>query len=92
MNNTASILQNGWWKCGSTGVIHQWGVINRAYDETRIYFPINFPHNCLNVQLTLSSISGRSSDNIVAKDITSTGFTYYAHGGEAQSYWFAIGY
>ncbi|CDL85019.1 gp53-like domain-containing protein [Xenorhabdus szentirmaii] len=92
MDNTALKLQDGWWKCGSTGIIHQWGVIDRVSDETRVYFPMLFSHACFNVQLTLSRISGGSDDNIVAKSLSTSGFTYYAHGGEAAAYWFATGY
>ncbi|CDL86622.1 gp53-like domain-containing protein [Xenorhabdus cabanillasii] len=90
--NTALKSANGWWKCGSTGIIYQWGAINRVSDYTRVYFPILFPNACFNVQLTLSEISGKSDTNTVARDLSTSGFTYQALSGEKASYWFAIGY
>ncbi|MBS9423901.1 gp53-like domain-containing protein [Photorhabdus caribbeanensis] len=47
--NTASLVAtNGWWKCGDTGIIYQWGKSPEEINETSntYYFPIAFPSTC----------------------------------------------
>ena len=45
--NTALIDVNGWWKCGDTGLIIQWGIASGA-DGTRNYpLPTQFPNKGL---------------------------------------------
>ncbi|AWK41768.1 hypothetical protein GPY51_04480 [Photorhabdus laumondii subsp. laumondii] len=47
--NTASLrTTNGWWRCGDTGLIYQWGQSPEEIDETSniYYFPIVFPSTC----------------------------------------------
>ncbi|MCA6221908.1 pyocin knob domain-containing protein [Photorhabdus antumapuensis] len=91
--NTALKSVNGWWKCGSTGVIYQWGIVNWAAYDTQVNFPIQFPNACVNVLLTLSNKSHlQSSYNVVARQLSVTGFSYWAYQTEISAYWFAIGY
>ena len=45
--NTASKAENGWWKCGDTGIIYQWGKKTITYNDYFINFPIAFPNKLL---------------------------------------------
>ncbi|MEX9897979.1 gp53-like domain-containing protein [Proteus mirabilis] len=48
--NTANKAQSGWWKCGDTGLIYQWGVVTGCTTRTDSRaFPIPFPNKCLSV-------------------------------------------
>ncbi|NHB61196.1 gp53-like domain-containing protein [Photorhabdus sp. RW14-46] len=53
--NTANKVVNGWWKCGDTGIIIQWGQANGcgAINDYR-YFPISFPNACFQIVATYS--------------------------------------
>ncbi|OHY48212.1 hypothetical protein BBX45_11120 [Proteus mirabilis] len=50
LKNTISKLDNGWWKCGDTGLIYQYGIVSGCVssDESRS-FPIPFPNKCLSM-------------------------------------------
>lgn len=60
--NTASRAVNGWWKCGSTGVIIQWGQIPAASGErvVAVTFPVAFP----NAVCSMSGIIANPSENV----------------------------
>ncbi|WP_414477538.1 gp53-like domain-containing protein [Photorhabdus khanii] len=90
--NTASKAANGWWKCGDTGMIYQWGEVTRTDNDTRVNFPILFPTKCINVQISMSFRPYSSSSNISAYNVTTNGFTYYGEANELRSFWFAVGY
>lgn len=91
--NTATRSMNGWWQCGNTRITYQWGIVTRIANETNVYFPISFSEVCWNVQLTVSNINGQASGaNILVKNLSTSGFTYYSEVGENSAYWFAIGY
>jgi phage-related tail fiber protein len=48
LKNTANKSESGWWKCGDTGLIYQWGKISGSTSETDTRnFPIKFPNKCL---------------------------------------------
>ncbi|MDE9543880.1 phage tail protein [Xenorhabdus bovienii] len=43
MKNTANLSPTGWWKCGTTGVILQWGHVNiHKSAELYVEFPLTF--------------------------------------------------
>lgn len=45
---TAQFGATGWWRCGDTGFIRQWGVSRIPYDsEAWVTYPIAFPNMCL---------------------------------------------
>ncbi|CDG97724.1 putative phage tail fiber protein [Xenorhabdus bovienii str. puntauvense] len=46
--NDAKLDQNGWWKCGDTGVILQWGYTEKKLAESSetITFSTEFPRQC----------------------------------------------
>ncbi|MDX7989452.1 hypothetical protein FE392_19555, partial [Xenorhabdus sp. 12] len=41
--NTAQKEPNGWWKCGDTGMIIQWGITNGSSGTKDVALPITFP-------------------------------------------------
>ncbi|PHM43062.1 phage tail protein [Xenorhabdus szentirmaii] len=64
MQNTANISK-GWWKCGDTGLIIQWGVAYSGISSTPGHenwyqsrstfdFPIQFPNKCLSLTNSIS--------------------------------------
>ncbi|WP_256125132.1 gp53-like domain-containing protein [Photorhabdus luminescens] len=90
--NTATKATKGWWKCGDTGVIFQWGMVERKNDKTAVNFPIAYPNKCFNIQLTLGNAYSNSASNIVAYEANNSGFVYIAYSQEVWAYWFAMGY
>lgn len=98
--NTALKLKNGWFKDADTGIIYQWGQIDRMYsNELRtINFPITFPSECLNITGSQKNESVSYADNAIGfYAVTKSNFKCISNdsGGEAgnMSYnWFAIGY
>ncbi|WP_323838448.1 gp53-like domain-containing protein [Photorhabdus africana] len=56
--NTANKVVNGWWKCGDTGIIIQWGQANGCgtINDYR-YFPIPFPNACFQIVATYSEFN-----------------------------------
>lgn len=102
--NTASLSENGWWKCATTGVIHQWGTVNYSGNpgETSIWvnFPIAF-NNVLNIQLTRKvGAAGRADAdggaNIVTLENNRVQVDLQAYGLNSGNLrgvtWYAIGY
>ncbi|WP_422108953.1 gp53-like domain-containing protein, partial [Xenorhabdus bovienii] len=52
--NTANKSSSGWWKCGDTGIILQWGRVIDTPSEGRVVLPMRFPETTAFVQMTLS--------------------------------------
>ncbi|WP_334470859.1 gp53-like domain-containing protein [Arsenophonus sp. PmNCSU2021_1] len=53
--NTAHLVTNGWWKCGDTGLIRQWGITPPLY-AGQIYtltLPCPVPHAILSATATV---------------------------------------
>lgn len=93
LKNTSSFTGNsGWHKDNSSGLIIQWGIATRTSDDTLVFFPVNFPNACLNVQLTLQYVDGFHDQNIYAYSLTSPSFYLKAGSGERIVYYVAIGY
>jgi len=79
------------------GLIMQWGTtgVIPGPGTLAITFPIVFPSNCANVQLTIKDVSGDTSSTgiVSARSVTTTGFILY--NGEDPNMifnWLAIGY
>ena len=79
------------------GLIMQWGTtpVIAGPGTLAITFPIAFPSNCANVQLTIKDASGDTSSTgiVSARSVTTTGFILY--NGEDPNMifnWLAIGY
>lgn len=57
LKNTASLGPNGWWRCGETGRIKQWGLtLGASNNTTHRSFPIAFPNRCLSLVATRTSV------------------------------------
>lgn len=85
--NTASKAANGWWKCGSTGLIIQWGYVTSA--NNGVTFPIVFPSACQN--FTITNAHTRVDWCISLNTLSNTGATFYSE-NNGNMYWSAIGY
>lgn len=88
--NTASLGGNGWWKCGETGLVYQWGKLEVAGPGfTGITFPIAFPSICYNVQVSVIAAVVGADNYSSAQSFTRIGAVI----GRDQngSCWFAIG-
>ncbi|PQQ27692.1 gp53-like domain-containing protein [Photorhabdus hindustanensis] len=56
--NTANKVVNGWWKCGDTGIIIQWGLASGSVNVNDYRnFPIQFPNTCFQIVATYSSFN-----------------------------------
>ncbi|WP_442447114.1 gp53-like domain-containing protein [Providencia rettgeri] len=83
--NTALKAANGWWKCGDTGLIYQWGRITTVNNK----FPIAFPNAITSI--VISPTSGTlSSQRIGVFNITSFEATFEY--GNNTGFYFAVGY
>ncbi|WP_421589425.1 phage tail protein [Rahnella aceris] len=93
VNTNTANLGGGWWRCGDTGMIKQWGVVNKgSRGWSTVNFPIPFPSTCVNVQVTaINGGGGTFSDNFgTAQIINNIGFTCGQDSG--GSYWEATGW
>jgi phage-related tail fiber protein len=61
--NSASKAANGWWQCGSTGIIEQWvqGATMTSETTQTITFPKAFPSACLSVSVSTLNANGSSN-------------------------------
>jgi len=93
VNTNTANLGGGWWRCGDTGMIKQWGVVNKgSRGWSTVNFPIPFPSTCVNVQVTaINGGGGTFADNFgTAQIINNIGFT--CGQDSAGSYWEATGW
>lgn len=97
LKNTSSKLDNGWWKCGDTGLIYQFGVVSGCVnrDESRV-FTIPFPNKCLSIiggylneDEWGQGISMRIIDNKTFFSVVRSASGMWA---SARAYYIAIGY
>ncbi|MGZ7897232.1 phage tail protein [Haemophilus sp. SZY H56] len=90
--------KTGWIKLPS-GLIIQWGQtpVNHNGKSTDIVFPIAFPIQVINIQLTENQMRtvAENATHLVALDVTNTKFTFKMNSTghtNTSAYWFAIGY
>ncbi|MEY0278603.1 hypothetical protein AB7W07_01470 [Providencia rettgeri] len=84
--NTALKAANGWWKCGDTGLIYQWGIATHA---KKTMFPIAFPTACTQIVLGCNGVTGSSGyyyKTNVSFEVNTGG------GGSTSTSYLAIGY
>lgn len=92
---SGSLTQNGYQNFAG-GLLIQWGFSTPGSSGlTSIVFPIPFPANCFNVQVTVAGVSDGKRAAGVASTST-TGFSFYTgEGGNGNqafpAYWMAIG-
>ncbi|SFU62414.1 phage tail protein [Xenorhabdus koppenhoeferi] len=98
--NTELKAQNGWWKCGDTGIIFQWGYSKGLLGESRewITFPITFPAICfggLATPVMLNRTNGlvgayfAGADRLGAWVVIDQAQNTYE---ESKLFWWAVGY
>ncbi|WP_249216209.1 gp53-like domain-containing protein [Providencia rettgeri] len=88
--STASKTQSGWWKCGDTGMIIQWGRGNLSNETMKVIFPIAFPNECLTVSATNVSNTAMSSVNL--STLSRTECIIKCRTDPTTIRWMAIGY
>lgn len=89
IKNTASKAAAGWWKCGDTGIMHQWASPAwRAGQTLNFSFPVAFPNTVLAVLIT--DRAGYQSMGAINR--SRTGFTLSGNQNLLDFSYFAIGY
>ncbi|MFG6654875.1 phage tail protein [Scandinavium sp. M-37] len=60
--NSASKAANGWWQCGSTGIIEQWlqGATMTSEKTQAITFPKAFPSACLSISVSTLNVNNNT--------------------------------
>ncbi|MDB6372452.1 gp53-like domain-containing protein [Photorhabdus bodei] len=63
-SNKAILSVNGWWRCGDTGMIYQWGNVPIDDNQGKIVnLPISFPNELLSLHVTaISSAPNKNLD------------------------------
>ncbi|NDL00212.1 gp53-like domain-containing protein [Photorhabdus bodei] len=98
--NSASKAINGWWRCGDTGVIYQWGrtkVIDAGYIE-RIQLPISFSnkHYAVNINAIQSKMGFMGASVGYVNVIDNSSFdllnSWVNAKWDSPFFWIAIGY
>lgn len=90
--NTSSPGTGGWWKCGDTGFMLQWGTRSRVGEwNTQVNFPVKFPNTCSTVVASLNFSGQPGGRNIAVFNVNTSGFTCYMAEEERQIMWMAIG-
>lgn len=72
--NTASKGVNGWWQCGSTGIIEQWcqGATMTSETTQAITFPKAFPNACLRVTVSTVNVNKNTGTEGMFQSISQT--------------------
>ncbi|PQQ36520.1 hypothetical protein C6H68_18960 [Photorhabdus luminescens] len=97
--NMALKSTNGWWKCGDTGVIYQWGVtrVLEPLEIITVQLPVRFSNACVNVMLTVNRLGASGGiANGYSAVLSPSSFKLtndYANTGISVGYyWFVVGY
>ncbi|PLR30287.1 hypothetical protein CYR55_22290, partial [Chimaeribacter californicus] len=103
--NTAGLGTTGWWRCGSTGMIIQWGVVSMSSNPGEggayVNFPITFPNVCCVVspgRWASSDGSTHADGDLMIVATSQGGFTgstqqFSDSTADLRGYsWMAIGY
>ncbi len=65
--NSASKSTNGWWKCGDTGIIKQWGIVSVGDNSVvTANFPIPFPNGCKSLVVSARSQAANSANDVLS--------------------------
>jgi hypothetical protein len=76
------------------GILLQWGKSTSASGSQSITFPVAFPTNCFNVEITQTTTgsSASSAGAVVSSSVTQTGFSFITSSGSINGFfWLAIG-
>ena len=103
--NTAGLATTGWWRCGSTGLIIQWGSVsttaNPGEGGAYVNFPITFPNVCCVVspgRWAAAAGSVHADGDLMIVSTSQSGFTgstqqFSDSTSDLRGYsWMAIGY
>ncbi|EAV2732727.1 hypothetical protein EZL54_01250 [Salmonella enterica] len=75
----------------TSGLILKAAGVTFATEGDRVTFPEAFPNICRAVVLTLNGSAGETNRNIVATNVSRTGFSIARGSNEAGVFWMAIG-
>ncbi|NHB93557.1 gp53-like domain-containing protein [Photorhabdus cinerea] len=95
--NTANKVANGWWKCGDTGIIIQWGQANGSLNINDYRnFTIPFPNACFQIVATYADFYNFGS-GVAAVPISASQFIVTCRNSanaltNSAVRYFAIGY
>ncbi|PHM43762.1 phage tail protein [Xenorhabdus szentirmaii] len=91
-NNLAA--RDGWWQCGDTGLIYQYGYYAGQYQGNTVKFPMRFAKGCHIVVITSVSGSVENWDRTArVRDFpTRESFQYWAGSAQFNIFWWAVGY
>lgn len=93
--STANKSSSGWWKCGDTGMIIQWGITgNISRDGNKVItFPLAFPTICVSVTAVAARRNSDQWNNgISAESLTKTTCNFVHQSYDNSYHWMAIGY
>ncbi len=88
--NTASKAENGWWKCGDTGVIYQWGRKMITYDNYFLDLPIPFPSKIVSVSVI--DCAGAKNPGVNLSKSTLSKIATEMPASKIDTIWLAVGY
>ncbi|HHS3623409.1 TPA: phage tail protein [Proteus mirabilis] len=89
LKSTANRSENGWWKCGDTGIMQQWNRLKWGAGQSLDFkFPIPFPNAVLAVMVTAADGYAMLGTTNRSK----TGFTLTGNASYIDCFYLAIGY
>lgn len=95
-NNPPTEMSNagvaGWWRDKVTGMLLQWGGIQRNANTMIVNYHVAYPTMCSAVFMTSNTAFASSSENVRVHSVTATQFRAVVHQNESFAYWFSIGY
>lgn len=92
--NTASRGTRGWWKCGDTGMLYQWGYEGVNGATVKVFsFPVTFPTGCASIIVSnnIERTDGENSMTGMARSASQYSLSNTAATPRYIS-WFAIGF
>ncbi|MBD2781636.1 gp53-like domain-containing protein [Xenorhabdus szentirmaii] len=86
--------RDGWWQCGDTGLIYQYGYYAGQYEDNTVRFPMRFFNKCHIVVITsVSDHTGSWDRTARVRDFpTRESFQYWAGSAQFNIFWWAVGY
>ncbi|MBD2825591.1 gp53-like domain-containing protein [Xenorhabdus szentirmaii] len=86
--------RDGWWQCGDTGLIYQYGYYAGQYEDNTVRFPMRFFNKCHIVVITsVSDHTGNWDRTARVRDFpTRESFQYWAGSAQFNIFWWAVGY
>lgn len=96
LKNTASKAVSGWWKCGTTGLIIQWGTLFSLAEGSTFNFPIAFPNRCTSIVgsecANTNAFTGMNFSSLTRTSVKVRGWNYNNAAIRMSMSWVAMGY